>query len=66
MHQSMSRHIRASKPAQLRVLLGQILFVNVGQCDNQKNPLSAVDDVVTPKIVLLNHSIAEVACSSIA
>jgi len=36
MHQSMSRHIRVSKTAQLPVQLGQILFVNVRQRDNTK------------------------------
>ena len=34
MHQSLSHHTRVSKTAQFPVVLRQILFVNVGQCDN--------------------------------
>jgi len=38
----------------------------LGNVTTAKKPLSAVDDVVTPEIILLDHSIAEVACPSIA
>jgi len=34
MHQSLSHHTGDSKTAQISVLLGQILFVDVGQFDD--------------------------------